>query len=360
MAVPNPERELERLRRRAGGGLAPVTVVTGPSAFFRAEALEAILAAVPSGRDLRTLDGQADSDGRELGDLRGGALFGGGSWLVVRRAERWLAARGDDLLAALAGIGRGCGLVVEAPKLDKRTKLGKALAAQDLYEFRDLYDSPYDRTRSPLDAELVGWVAQRSRALGVRLSLEAAYLAVMTVGKDPADLVAELRRLASMPEVVARAKGRPLGPDDLRGHLAVAFESTPFELAEALLDHDRARCLRSLEAMFGRGVRGRDGTVMERPAVFPFTMSWLFQAVAKVHRGRRLFDAGVPAEAVAAKVGVHVFADRFARQVARNPAARLRRGVALLLDTHRRLRASYEDQQRLLEQMVARYFGAGP
>ncbi|MEZ5965304.1 MAG: hypothetical protein R3F56_15835 [Planctomycetota bacterium] len=358
MAVPNPEKELDRLRRRAREGLAPVTVVTGPSPFFRREALDSALAAVPAGRDLRTLDGhQAATDGRELDALRGGNLFGGGAWLVVRRAEGWLDQHGDEVVRTVPAIAAGCGLVVEAAKFDKRTKLGKALAAADCYEFRDLYAEPYDRKRSPLEAELVGWVGLRARAHGVPLSPAAAYVLVVTVGKDPASLVAELERLGAQPAVRAAAKARPLQPDDLRGKLTCAFESTPFELAEAVLDHDRARCLRSLDAMFARGVKSRDGSAMDRGGVFPFVVSWLHQAIGKAHRGRLLFDRGVAAEQVAQELGVRVFADRFVRQVEGNPEPRLRRGLALLLDTQRRLRRTGEDPQRLLEAMVARYFG---
>jgi len=359
MAVPEPERELERLRTRAKTGLAPVTVITGASAFFRGEAVEIALGAVPQGRDVRVIDGGTETDGRELQDLRGAGLFGGGTWLVVRRGEQWLADRAEDLPGVLEGIGRGCGLIVEATKFDKRTRVGKTLAAQDVYEFRDLYDSPYDRTRSPLEAELIKWVANRSRALGVRMSLEAAYVAVMILGKDPAALLGELRRLAAQPDLAALAKSRVLTPDDLRGRLSVSFASTPFELAEALLDHDRARCLRSIDAMFARGVtKGRDGTV-DRGGVFPFTVSMLFQSVAKAHRGRMLFDRGTPANALPAKVGVYKFTDRFVRQVTGNPVPRLRRALLLLRDAQRRLRATGEDPRRLLEQMVARYFGGG-
>ncbi len=358
MAVPHPDKELDRLRSRVKTALSPTTLITGASAYFRSEATDIAFAAVPQGRDLRVIEGQTETDGSELHSLRGASLFGGGGWLVVRRAEPWLAEHGDTLLPLLTSMGRNCGLIIEAQKVDKRTKLGKALATHDSYEFRELYDSPFDRTKSPLEAELVSWVAQRSRGLNVRMTLEAAFIAVITVGKDPGEMMAELRRLSTQPDVQQLAKTRPLTPDDLRGRLTCAFESTPFELAEAWLDHDRARCLRSLDAMFGRGVKGRDGKAMDPGGVFPFTMSWLFQAVAKAHRGRMLLDAGTPASAIGQQMGVHMFADRFVRQVTRNPAARLQHGLSLLLDTQRRLRSAGEHHQRLLESMVARYFGA--
>src|SRR5687767_14332352 len=144
MAVPNPERELERLRSKAKGGLGAVTVITGASGFFRGQAVAIAVAAVPAGSDLRSVEGQVETDGGELQHLRGASLFGGG-WLVVRRGDAWLAAHDVAVLQALQSLGRGCGLIVEAQKLDRRTKLGKALAGRVCYEFRDLYDAPYDR-----------------------------------------------------------------------------------------------------------------------------------------------------------------------------------------------------------------------
>lgn len=355
MAVPRPDDELTRLERRLKNGLAPVTVLLGPAPYFRGEALRLALAAIPAGRELRIVDGQTDeSDGREINDLRGAGLFGGGTWLVIKRAEKWLAKHGERLLPALDAVAKGCGLIVEASKLDKRYKLGKTLAAHDSYEFRELYAEPFDRSRSPLEAELVRWVGDRARASGVPLTPEAAFVLVSTVGKDPQELVAELQRLREQVGPVTKA----LRPDDLRGRLVCSFESTPFEFAAAVLDQDRARCLRSLAAMFARGVRDRDGAARDATGVFPFVSSWLFQSLSSVHRGRVLLDQGVPLRDVPARAGVRVFGDRYQQQVQRNPQRRLRRALTLLLDAQRSLRRTGEDPRWLLEQFVARYLGS--
>jgi DNA polymerase III delta subunit len=354
MAVPNPEQELRRLEQQCARGLQPVTWIGGPSDYFRDEAMARAVAAVPSERNLRTIDGAQATDGREVQDLRGGALFGGGTWLAVRRAETWLKDHHDAVMAVLPRIGGGCGLVLEAGKVDGRTKLGRALAATDSYQFRDLYAEPYDRSRSPLEAELVQWVVQRGRKGGVALSPEAALLVVAVVGKNPAELVQELGRLA-----VSLPAGRTLRPEDVQGRLTSSFGSNPFELAEALLDFDRRRCERSLAAMFARGVKGRDGRdTADAAGVFVFTASWLHQALAAAHAGRLLLDAGVPAHEVAARVGVRAFADRFQRQVARNPAARLAVGLDLLQKCQRDLRLTGEEPRWLLERFLAAYFRA--
>ena len=115
MAPPNPERELGRLGKLLDelpdGQPHPCLVVTGASDFFRTQAVDAVLDRVPEDHDRRTIDGEADrgSDGRELMDLRGGNLFGGGSLLVVRRGDSWLKRHGESLASALATIAPGCG-----------------------------------------------------------------------------------------------------------------------------------------------------------------------------------------------------------------------------------------------------------
>ncbi len=359
MAVPNPARELARLQAASKKGLGRATILLGASTYFRGEALRTAMDALPPGTALHSIDGQdQETDGSELQALRGGSLFGGGTWLVVRRAEKWLAAHGERALAVVDRIGKGCGLLLDATKVDRRTKVGKALAELDLFEFRDLWDEPFDRSRGPLEGELVQWVVQHGRAASVPLTPEAAYTLVTVVGKEPAELAHELSRLASAlgTERVGR---KPLTPDDLRGKLTISFGSTPFELADALLAWDRRGCLRSLHAMFARGVKGRDGAGVDRGGVFPFATSWLQTTLMNVHRGRLLLDAGTPLRDVASAAGAGKFADRFTKQVADNPEPRLRRGLDLLLEAQRALRTSGEDHELLLERFVARYF-AGP
>lgn len=354
MAVPNPERELQRLRRAVSGGPPPAVVISGAADFFRGEAMDTIVAALPEGGDVRAVDGNQDTDGAELLDLRGGGLFGGGNWLVVRRGDGWIKKHGDELLGMLPPAA-GCGLVLEVTKLDKRTKKAKALLPLvEVFEFRELYAEPYDRSRSPLEAELVGWVGQRSKAMGVALTAEAAFLIVTTVGKQPAEIVAELQRLAG--SLASGERRGPLTVEDLRGKLHSSFESTPFELAEAVLGGDRRRAERSLHAMFARGVRGRDGSVSDRYGVFPFATSWLFQSMGQCLEGRRHFDDGVPLRDVAQRAGVRAFGDRFAAQVRRCTQAHLRRGLVDLLEAQRDLRRTGEDPEWILRQFVTRWF----
>src|SRR5690606_79460 len=116
-------------------------------------------------------------------------------------------------------------------------------------------------TRDLAGGEVVRWLLARSRRLGVGLTAEAACLLVAQVGSSLAELLAELGRLRD--QLGADSKRAPLGPRDLQGKLTVGFESTPFELAEAVLEGDKRRALRSVQAMFARGVRDRGGKTMD-------------------------------------------------------------------------------------------------
>lgn len=350
MARPNPERELERLTRSLkGGSWPPVLGVVGASEFFRREAFDAVLAAVDEGAELRRIDGTQDSDGRELDDLRGASLFGTGCWIAVRRAGPWLKAHGAALQDAVEKRAPGCGLLFEAEKLDRRTKLAKSLGELgEIYEFRDLYTEPYDRSRSPLDAEIVSWLQTRARKLDLQLTPEAAFTVVSVVGQDPSELCAELDRL-----VVVLPKRKRLDPEALRAHLHTSFESTPFEFAEAVLARDRRRAQRSLRAMFARGVRSRDGSTMDSGGVFPFVTSWMHQALSTLYEGRRLLETGTPERDVPGRLGVRTFVDRFQAQLRQNDSNWARRALGALHHAQRELRRTGEDPELLLERFVA-------
>lgn len=355
MAAPSPERELQRLRRTLAEALPQVVVLMGPSRFFRGEAFEAARAALPGDVDVRTLEGEEVTDGKELLDLRGGTLFGKGAWLAVRRGDGWLARHGERLLRALETLAPGCGLLLEVVKLDRRTRIAKALAAHgEIFEFRDLYAEPYDRTRSPLESELIGWLVARARAMGLTLRPEAALLLVTVVGKEPGLLLADLRRLGDQLE----DPKTPITEEVLRGRLISSFGSTPFELAEAVLAGDRRRATRSVEAMFQRGAPGRDGATVDRAGVLPFATSWLYRSLARVYEARVLLDEGVALEDIPGRLGVRTFVERFLAQVRTNTRGRLERGLVWLVEMQRRQRTGGEDPAWAMHRFLARWFGS--
>jgi DNA polymerase III delta subunit len=395
--APHPEDELARLHKLAAHGLPAFVLVTGTSDHFRAEAMERLLAAVPKDAELRVLDavderagpakeeaeGEGDAgdetpdgdpppgDGAaaalaacpELQDLRGGGLFARRAFLFVRRAAGFWAKHIDAIATTMPRFGKGCGLVLEAPKVDRRKKVAQQLVkatteAGAAFEFRDLYEQPFERSRGPLDGELCKWVMARAQKRGVALQADAAWLVVMQVGKNLAELLAELDRLRD--RVGADPKRRPLAPADLRGQLTCSFQSTPFEFAEAVLRGDRRAAYRSLRAIFDRGVRGKDGQPMKPGGLFPFATSWLFQQLAMAYEGRLSLDGGMSPRDVAQKAGVYQFVERFVEQLQKNDRTRLRRGLLALHACQRSLRITGEEPDTLLERFLAQWFDGAP
>ena len=390
MAGPHPEDELARLAKLQKRGLPPLVIVTGASDWFRTEAMESLLAAVPEAAELRLLDavderapggggdddedardeGAAEADGAEglaacpeLLDLRGGGLFVRTAFVAIRRGSNWWARHAATLAAQLPSFAKGSGLLLEAKKLDKRKRAAAALVKSVadngcLFEFRDLYDMPYDRSRSPLEGELARWVVARSARLGVPLTPAAAWLLVVQVGKALPELVAELERLRD--QFPADGKRAPLEPSDLRGKITCSFESTPFELAEAVLAGDKRRALRSVRAMFDHGMRKKDGGSMDPGGRLPFATSWLYQSLATAHEARLLLDSGVPLRDVPGRVGVRQFVERFVEQVQRNDLERLQRGLLAVHHCQRMSRLTGEEPEVLLERFLAQWFDGVP
>jgi hypothetical protein len=387
MAVPHPEQELARVQQLLRKELPPLLVLAGPGAYFRETALAKVLAAVPADAELATVDGQEvevrglpgeeAGAGAETGDdddltdsappaacrdlelLRGGGLFSKRAFVVVRRADRWVRRYAPALAQALPKFQSGSGLVLEAQKVDRRTRAFKDAAERGvLFEFRDLYDQPWDRSRGPLESELVKWVQAQGRLLSVPLQPEAALLLCEHIGKAPGELRAELERLHQLQGKAPRTQ--PLQPADLRGKLLVGFESTPFELADAVLQRDRPAAFRSLRAMFDRAVKARDGRPMEQGGKFPFATSWLFQCLGQLHEGRVLMETGVRAEDVPARVGVRGFVDRYAAQLQKNGREQLERGMAWLLHVQRDRRLTGEEDDALLERFLVAWFDGAP
>ncbi len=393
MAAGNPELELKRLGKLLTRGLPKLLLVYGESEFFRQQAMELVMAALPADGDVRSLDavelragggggGDDDSDDDDAGDdaergsadagiaacpelqdLRGGGLFAKSAVLVVRRGKNWWNRHVATLASQLDRFSAGSACVIEADKLDKRKKVAANLVkatteAGAAFEFRNLYELPYNRDEGLAGGELVKWLHGRAQQLGVALSDDAACLLVSQVASNPGELLAELHRVRD--QLGADPRRPPLQPADLRGKLSVGFESTPFEFAEAVLDRDKAKALRSLQAMFARGVRDKSGKAMDSGGLLPFTTNWLFRSLAALYEGRLLMAAGTPERDVPALVGVRQFAQRFAEQLRRNDVPNLERGLLALQACQRQSRTLGEDGQVLLERFLLQWFDGAP
>ncbi len=351
MASPNPEKELARLDDLLRGDCPRVLLLQGPARWFRDRALAAVRSTLGRSGDVIELDGNESGGAAAeaatfLMDLRSPSLFGGGRVLLLRNAERWLKQHGAVLADTLSRIVSGNTLVLLVSKIDGRTALAKRIRKHGaVFEFRNLYEKPFGHGRAGTSAEIVQWLVARGRTHGVTLDPGAALFMVEVVGADPGALDGELVRLGPT------LSGGRVSADTLRGALTVSFGSTQFELVDAILDRDARLALRSLRAMFREGLRDKDGKLIERSAIFPMASAWLRQSLGKLLEARAALDAGAPRGSVVAQFGGY-FRERFERQLGRRSTHELIDILGALRRAERRLRATGEESEVLLERLV--------
>ncbi len=352
MAAPHPQRELDRLDKQlASKDPGQLFAIQGPCRWFRDQALDKL-------RNRFAKQGQIiDFDGKESGasqsdvggflmDLRTPDLFGASKMLLLRQGERVLKTHGKLFVELLDHIVPGNQLVLDVNKLDGRTAFGKSVKkAGGSFEFRNLYDKPFRDHEPASSAEIVRWLADRARTMGLTLTAEAALFVVQVVGSEPALLVGELERLAPLFE------GKKIGPGELRSQLTTSFGSTQFELVEALLDGDLKAALRSLNALEREGLRDKEGKRLESGAVFPMVASWLSTCLGNLTQARAEVDGGDSPGAAASRHG-GFFRERFERQLRRHDRSSLALLHEALIRGERRLRTTGEDPILLLERLI--------
>lgn len=222
---------------------APVYLIHGPEALLRSEAVAAVTEAV--------LDpGLADFnlDRFEGGSCRAEDVVAAAQTLPVMAARRLVVVRGmecfkGDQLAPLAAYVADpspttC-LLLEADKVDLRKapfstvkRVGHVLACQPLYE-----------------RQLVPWVHQRVRAMGLSIDPEAAQFLAAYTGPNLSALASELDKAAAW-----------LGPEERRIGLEAVEETvgvgrvhTVFELTDALGERRAGKALKALGTLLDAG-----------------------------------------------------------------------------------------------------------
>jgi len=369
MADPHPREELAKLEGSLGAGApAPGYVLRGAEQYFRARALDAIKrAAAEAGRelcvhDVKGPDFQAASMHE---DLMGAGLFASTRCVVIHEPGDLLKkAGGKDsptTVAVRSFLSGGRGTVVLAGK-SLRADAGAVKAIRSagglLCAFRPLYDAPapWDRDQDPRSTELVRWLGQRARELGVALDADRAVLLVHARGNDLGALDSALE------EIRAGA-----GEAELRGGDGAAV--SPFRVADEVLSGAPSGP-GEVERLFRGGMRkDKDGT-LERgaPALLAIVLGTLRNKVRQGLGARSALDAGLPearALELAGVGGPPAVRKRFAALVAQRNARVWRRMladvVALERRTRSRLPVDAADVMRLaLRWQPKRRAGAGP
>jgi DNA polymerase-3 subunit delta len=230
--------------RRTGAAPA-VTVLAGPEAVLRDEALRALESAVfsnPSERELNRHLFRASET--PLADVIGQALtapfLAPKRLVVLDEADALARADRELLLRHLKGGTPAVWAVLTEEANAARSaflaelgRLGRVVPCQ----------APYR------DTDIARWAEARARRLGKALDGEAAALLVERAGRNLTDLASRLEALALY------VKGPAIGTGDVEALVGESVSRTAFYLSDALDRRDFASAWRTLRRLLDEGAR---------------------------------------------------------------------------------------------------------
>lgn len=302
---PHPEEEVGRLGATLKAGVPPGVVLRGAERYFRDRGARLVLErAAAAGHEICKHDAKDPefAKARLLDDLTGGALFATARCILVDNAgplltkgsQQFTQGIVDALLARLQSDEPGC-VVLCAETLRADNAVVKAIRAREgcIIGCRKLWDTPPPWDPDPRKAELVQWLAARARGVGTQLSLEEAAYVVAATGNDLFALETQLEKL--------RGRGQA-GVRELVGWEA---GDSPFTVAEHLLLGDVPRAVAGIEALFGGGFQGRDGTrTIDVGGLSAMLVNALLSKLRETLSGARCLARGDSLETAAKSAGV--------------------------------------------------------
>ncbi len=254
--------------------------------------------------------------------LETGSLFDAGRLVIVRDAD----AAKEPSLTVMARWA-------ESPTPDTRLVLLTSTPTGTKRVVKAL--GQYAEVRTPDDVppwETPGWVVKRARAIGKKVTPDAAKALVEALGSDLRELSGAIEQLAATT------------PDDEAIDVAAVaaqfrgIESRIHEFVDALFDRDRTQALRRLRALLTQG---------EPPILIVASIAAQLRILAMLSSGERR-----PAASVAKELGIREGAVKRAMRRSRNfTPAELRRAYRLVADADLAFK-SEDDDPLVLELLV--------
>jgi DNA polymerase III delta subunit len=244
-------------------GLARGYVFRGDERYFRERAIDLVRAAAERrGDELSFHDGERANPDFKLplliDDLSGGGLFARRLVVIRHPGDHLKKTEGEDspltrAILAFVASEAGCVLLSDAAlRADHPVAKAIAAAGGSVLSFRKLWDTP-PPWRPHDTPELVGWVQQRARELGLRLDQRQALYVCAATGNDLFELDEELRLLQKS------------GARDLRAVVRWTAGGSPWAVADVLAGGDLPRSLSGVEALFRAGFQEKDGRRLVDP-----------------------------------------------------------------------------------------------
>lgn len=239
--------------------------------------------------------------------------------VLVKSAEKLTAREGDLLLDCVQNPVESTTLVFVSPKLDGRLKFSQALTRAAM-----VVDC------SPLrDAQLLPWITQEAKRVGVRLEEHAVQVLREVCGSSLYGLRRELEKLASY--VPSDRSATAADVHLLRG---VDPGASVFDLTEAIAEGDRGRVLSILARNLEAG---------EAPLRILGSLAWQYRRLWKVKellaKGGREGEAARSLRMDPRKV--RPFLERFSE-------AHFQTALRLFLDTDAKLKGGSGSRPRMV------------
>jgi DNA polymerase-3 subunit delta len=346
------EKDLKAVRAEGPG---PVCVVTGGQEWFRRHAVEACIAAVQERHPeiaLAAYQGPASPSEAALPvesvtrELTSYGLFARQKLVVVRRAGRFLfpgpgegGAEDDPLARYVAEPTDGMFLLLEAEKLDRRTRRGKALA-----KHARLIECPELR----YDREVLPWLQGLARGMGLDLTPQAAEMLCTVHGAEPGILHGELEKLALFVEGTAQIDGRAVGAF-LGENLALSF----FELANAVEDRDLPRAINLARRTLRQGLTDQQGKRVDLIGTVHMALGSLRSCLGTLWQAHDVAARGGGAEELKPLLGPRAWrAGEILRAGQRFTLAELHRAYDALADGLAHMHDTGGDPAQTLERVV--------
>lgn len=226
-------------------------------------------------------------------------------------------------------------LLVRAPALDQRRKLGKVLAgAGRAYRF--------DREAPGRSRDLPATVRALAEERGLRLPPEGIEFLVHASAGDLYAVVSELDKLRAW---VGPGDGR-VRVEDVRALAASAGPMSGWEVADALLERDAGAAASAARRLLSAG---------EEPLRLLGGLAWRIRPMIQA---RALLDRGVPAREVAARLRLGWTAERVLNGVRRYSMEELIAFPYHVAEADRTLKSSGIDPGAVFERLVLRLVGA--
>ncbi|MFN3476603.1 MAG: DNA polymerase III subunit delta, partial [Candidatus Methylomirabilales bacterium] len=315
----------EVLKRIGRGEVAPVYYLYGEEDLLREEALKAFISTlIPAGGpafDLESMSGETVSAEGILASLQTPPFLAPRRVVLIRDADRLEAAALQRLAAYLENPVESSCLVIEAKKLDRRTRFAQVLERKGV-----VLRFP------PLRGEAVRrWLKERAERLGKRLTPDAMELLLTLLGEDLRALSNELDKV-----ILFVGGRRDIEASDVEAVVGEQRARTVFELVEAVGGRRIEASLQCLSRLLETG---------EEPLAILGMLARQIRLLIKVQEMRR---RGLGTEEIGKILGLPPrFVSGLLEQAASFPAPQLEKALLRLLQADSELKGGREGRTTL-------------